>query len=152
MNFQGPTPEPWAHSEGHPHTERTFTGTLVNVGDLRRNSGECHGGFCEYGVVGSPKFAKVRQSSHEGARILLVHPGTCLRTFCQKCEDISEEIHATRNCGIRSRNQICSNPSMHKAQSNRSVLCMAQHCNLPSRVIGHGYTLSPHIISMNRGP
>ena len=55
----------WAHSEGHPHTERAFTGTLVNVGCLRRNSGECHGGSCEYGVVGSPKFAKVRESSHE---------------------------------------------------------------------------------------
>ena len=53
----------WARSEGHPHTERTFTGTVVNVGDLRRNSGECHGGACEYGVVGSPKFAKVREGS-----------------------------------------------------------------------------------------
>ena len=60
------------------HTEHTFTATLVNVGDLRRNSGECHEGAFEYGIVGSPNFAKVRQSSHEGARILLVHPGTCL--------------------------------------------------------------------------
>ena len=68
----------WAHSEGHPHTERIFTGTLVNVGCLRWNSGECHGGSCEHGVVGSPNFAKVRQSSHEGARMLLVHPETCL--------------------------------------------------------------------------
>ena len=55
--------KPWAHSEGHPDTERTFTGTLVNAGDLRRNSGECRGGSCEYGVVGSPKFAKLRQGS-----------------------------------------------------------------------------------------
>ena len=35
----------WAHSEGQPHTEGTFNGSLVNVGDLRRNSGECEGGF-----------------------------------------------------------------------------------------------------------
>ena len=31
----------WAHSEGHPHTEGAFTGTLVKVRGLRRNSGEC---------------------------------------------------------------------------------------------------------------
>ena len=29
-------------------------------------------------VVGSPNFAKVRQSSHEGVRMLLVDLGTCL--------------------------------------------------------------------------
>ena len=44
-----------AHSEGHPHKEGTFTGTLVNVRDLRQNPGECQGGSPEYGVVGSPK-------------------------------------------------------------------------------------------------
>ena len=49
----------------------------MNVGDLRRNSGECQGGAREYGVVGSPKFARVRQTSQEGAHMLLVHPGTC---------------------------------------------------------------------------
>ena len=32
-------------------------------GDLRQNSGECMGGSREYGVVGSPKFAKLRQAS-----------------------------------------------------------------------------------------
>ena len=37
--------------------------TLVNVGNLRRNSGECQGGSREYGAVGSPNFAKVRQTS-----------------------------------------------------------------------------------------
>ena len=68
----------WAHSEGHPHTEGTFTRTLVNVGDLRRNSGECQGGSGEYSVVASPKFAKLRQSSHEGAHMIPVQPGTCL--------------------------------------------------------------------------
>ena len=49
----------WAKSEGHPHTEGTFTGTLLNVCvcDLRRNSGDCPG------VTGSPKFAKLRQTS-----------------------------------------------------------------------------------------
>ena len=65
-----------AHSEGHPHTEGTFTGTLVNVGDLRRSSGKCQGGSREHRVMGSPKFAKLhrlRQSSHEGAR-MLAHP------------------------------------------------------------------------------
>ena len=51
------------HSEGHPHTEGTFTGTLVNLGDLRRNSGECQGAYPEYDVVGSPKFAKLRHAS-----------------------------------------------------------------------------------------
>ena len=35
----------------------------MNVGDLRRNSGECQGGAREHGVVGSPKFARVRQTS-----------------------------------------------------------------------------------------
>ena len=58
-----PYPFPRAHSEGHPHAEGTFTGTLVKVGDLRRNSGECQGGSHEYGVVRSPKFAKLRQTS-----------------------------------------------------------------------------------------
>ena len=71
------------HSEGHPDTQGTFTGTLVNVGDLRRNLnvgdlrrnfGECQGGTREYTVVGSPMFARLRQSSHEGARMLPVHP------------------------------------------------------------------------------
>ena len=38
-------------------SEGTFTRILVNVGDLRRNSGECQGGSHEYGAVGSPKFA-----------------------------------------------------------------------------------------------
>ena len=53
----------WAHSERHPHSEGTFTGTLVSVGDLRRNSGACQGGSCECGVVGLSKFAKLRQAS-----------------------------------------------------------------------------------------
>ena len=65
----------WANSEGHPHTEGAFTGTLVNVGHLCRNFGECRGGSREYGDLGSPKFARVRQSLHEGAHMLLVHPG-----------------------------------------------------------------------------
>ena len=43
----------------------------MNVGDLRRNSGECQGGSREYGALGSPKFARVRQTSHEGAHMLL---------------------------------------------------------------------------------
>ena len=55
--------EDWVQSEAHPHTEGTFTGTLVNVGDLRRNSGECQGAYPEYEVVGSPKFAKLRHAS-----------------------------------------------------------------------------------------
>ena len=54
----------WAHSEGHLHAKGTFTRTLVNVGDLRRNSGECLGVSCLYGLVGSLKFAKLRQSLH----------------------------------------------------------------------------------------
>ena len=57
------SPISWAHSKDYPHTEGTFTGTLMNVGDLRRNSGECQGGAREHGVVGSPKFARVRQTS-----------------------------------------------------------------------------------------
>ena len=48
------------------HTESTFTGSLVNVSssrDLRWNSGENQGGSREYGVVGSPRFAKVRMKA-----------------------------------------------------------------------------------------
>ena len=47
----------WAHSEGHPHAEETFTRTLMNVVDLRRNSGEYQAGSPEYGVE------RVRQTS-----------------------------------------------------------------------------------------
>ena len=44
---------------------------------LHRNSGECggpsrEGSASEHGIVGSPKFAMLRQGSHEGARIVLV--------------------------------------------------------------------------------
>ena len=46
-----------------PHTEGTFARTLVNGGDLHRHSGECQEGSREYGVEGSPKFAKLRQAS-----------------------------------------------------------------------------------------
>ena len=69
----------WAHSEGHPHTEGPFTGTLVNVRDLRWNSGECQAGSREHTVVESPNFARLRQRSHEGARMLPVHLKTCLK-------------------------------------------------------------------------
>ena len=34
-----------------PHAECTFTGTLMNAGDIRRNSGECQGSSREYGAV-----------------------------------------------------------------------------------------------------
>ena len=54
-----------APSEGHPCTEKgTFTGTVVNVGDLRRNSGECQGGSREHGVVDLPQSAKLRMKVH----------------------------------------------------------------------------------------
>ena len=69
----------WAHSEGHPHTEGAFTGILVNERDLRQNSGECPGGSRECGLrvrQSSPNFASFRQSSYEGARMLLVYPGS----------------------------------------------------------------------------
>ena len=46
-----------AHSESHPRTEGILTGTLVNVRDLRQNSGECQGGSREYGVVQEPLHA-----------------------------------------------------------------------------------------------
>ena len=49
----------------------TFAGTLVNVTEELLN-------MVLWVRQTSPNFAKVRQSSHEGARILLVHPGTCL--------------------------------------------------------------------------
>ena len=47
------------------YTKSTFTGTLVNVGDLRRNSqtDERQGRSRERGAVGSPKFAKLHQTS-----------------------------------------------------------------------------------------
>ena len=59
----------WAHPEGHPHTEGTFTRTPVNVGDLCRNSGECQARSRESGAQGSSKFAKVRQTSPGFAKV-----------------------------------------------------------------------------------
>ena len=71
----------WAHSEGHPCTEGnapelwwiwgTFAGTLVNVREVLVN-------MVLWVRQSSPKFAMLCQSSHEGARMLLVHPGACL--------------------------------------------------------------------------
>ena len=86
------------HSEGHPYTEGTLTGTLVNVRDLRRNSGECQGGSREYSGVGSPKFAKLRQlrqSSHEGARMLPVHLGICILVNIKRGFDTGALVKAT---------------------------------------------------------
>ena len=40
--------------------------------------------FACHRIVGSPNFARLRQSSHEGAPMLLVHPGTCLRNVHQE--------------------------------------------------------------------
>ena len=49
----------------------TFTGTLVNVRKVLVN-------MVLKVRQSSPNFARLRQSSHEGARVLLVHHGTCL--------------------------------------------------------------------------
>ena len=73
----------WAHSEGHQHTEGTFTGTLMNVGNSRGNSCERQGGSCEHRLwvrQSSPNFVRfLPKSSREGARrMLLLHPRTCL--------------------------------------------------------------------------
>ena len=70
---------------GHPrvghilkaHTEGTSTRTLVNVGDLCQNSGECQGSSREHEALGSPKFARLHQSSAKGAPLLLVRPAAC---------------------------------------------------------------------------
>ena len=53
IDFRGNPGNFQAHSEGHPHTDGAFTGTLVSVGDLRRNSGECQGCSRVHGVVGA---------------------------------------------------------------------------------------------------
>ena len=61
----------WTHSEGHPPTEGTFTGTLVNVGDLRQNSGERREGSPENSVDnvseawGPPQFQEKRSRSEK---------------------------------------------------------------------------------------
>ena len=52
----------------------TFAGTLVNVRDALVN-------MVLWVRQSSPEFAKLRQTSHEGAHMLLVHPGTCLRLW-----------------------------------------------------------------------
>ena len=57
-----------AHSEDDPHTEGTFTGTLLNVGDLRRN-----GGSRELALW-------VRQSSPESPRRGLSLRGVAIMT------------------------------------------------------------------------
>ena len=70
-----------AVSDTMGHTEGAFTGTPVNVGHLRQNSGGCRRVLVNMAIwvcQSSPEFAKLRQSSHEGAHMLLVHPGTCL--------------------------------------------------------------------------
>ena len=64
----------WAHSKSHPSPKATFTRTLVNVVDLRRNSGEyeeCAGECC---IAGFPNFAELHQTlpSFEGMRMLPV--------------------------------------------------------------------------------
>ena len=68
----------WTDSEGQPHTEGTFTRTLVNVRDLRRDSSECQGGLVNMTFVGSPKlrqtspgFAKVRMKARACFRYTL---------------------------------------------------------------------------------
>ena len=51
---------------GLPHTDGTFTGTLVNVRDLCRNAGECQGGPRQCGLwvrQSSSGFAKVRMKA-----------------------------------------------------------------------------------------
>ena len=54
----------------------TFAETLVKVRDVLVNM--------ELWLrQSSPNFARLRQSSHEGARMLLVHPGTCLMKRCK---------------------------------------------------------------------
>ena len=53
----------WAHSEGHPHTQRHLHPNSGECGDLRRNPGEYQGSSREYGVVGLPKFAKLRMKA-----------------------------------------------------------------------------------------
>ena len=73
--FYGRGDFPEAHSEGHPHIEGTFTGTLMNVGggpspELWRVSGR----FSLLVRQSSPNFARLRQSSHEGACMPVVHP------------------------------------------------------------------------------
>ena len=40
----------------------------------------------------SLSFARVRRSSHEGAHMLLVHPGTCLTLLCRDYEIIFEQF------------------------------------------------------------
>ena len=49
----------------------TLAGTLVNVREVLVN-------MALWVRQSSPNFARLRQSSHEGARMLPVHPGICL--------------------------------------------------------------------------
>ena len=60
---KAPSPELWW----------TFAGTLVNVRELILN-------MMLWVRQSSPNFAMLRQSSHEGARMLPVYPGICLRS------------------------------------------------------------------------
>ena len=61
---KAPSPELW-------RMWGTFAGTLVNVREVLVN-------VALWVRQSSPNFARLRQSSHEGARMLPVHPGTCL--------------------------------------------------------------------------
>ena len=61
---KAPSPELWSRSA-------TFAGTLVNVRDVLTNMVLS---VCQ----SSPNFARLRQSSHEGALMLPVYPGICL--------------------------------------------------------------------------
>ena len=65
----------WGTLQSHPHIESTFTGTLVNVGDLHQNSG---GGSGESVVSGLPNFANLLRSSPDGARTLPIGLGNSL--------------------------------------------------------------------------
>ena len=72
----------WAHPEGHPHTEGTFTGTQVNVGDLGRTSGEYQGGCCEFGLVGSPNFARLLAKDQGATRLGATRPRASEGKIC----------------------------------------------------------------------
>ena len=87
-------------TQTHTHTQSTFAGTLVNFREILVNMALC-------------VFAGLHQTSHEGAHMLQVRPGTCL-----KLGGLHENDRDHKNDSNRTKKRvefwICRNHGNHE--------------------------------------